>query len=324
MVTPTPPDLPPAPSPRWGIVTTVKAPPARIAEFCAYHLRAGAAHITLCLDDPNGDVPAPVAAHPRITLQRCDAQHWRDLTGKRPEKHQQRQTLNATWAYRQSGRRLDWIAHIDVDEFITAPAPIADMLGTVAAEQFCLRLRPMEPLAGAPGLFKSSVPRGPDRDRILQDLYPDWADLLQGGLLSHTAGKLFVRTGARNIRLRIHNVFQGQVRNPAMTEIAQMRLAHMHAPNCDAFLHAYRFRLTRGSYRAELAPNRPREQGGVTLHELLSQIEIDSGEDGLRQFYDQVCTAHPALLEELERHGLLHRADLQLEEAVTAIFSSKI
>ena len=87
----------------------------------------------------------------------------------------------------------------------------------------------------------------------------------------------------------------------------------MHAHSYEAWKAAYQFRLSKGAYRAELKPNRPREQGGLSLHELLSFIEQTEGEDGLRAFYNEVCTATPELRERLEAYGLLHCFKLDLD-----------
>ncbi|MFC3117993.1 hypothetical protein ACFOHS_05975 [Jhaorihella thermophila] len=79
------------------------------------------------------------------------------------------------------------------------------------------------------------------------------------------------------------------------------------------WIAAYRYRLEKGSYRAELAPARPRDQGGMTLHEALRFVEADSGEAGLRAFYDEICAATPEARARLHRAGMLRRCELDLD-----------
>ena len=42
------------------------------------------------------------------------------------------------------------------------------------------------------------------------DIYPTYGLHLNGGFLSHVAGKVFVRTGHDGVGLRIHNAFSGR------------------------------------------------------------------------------------------------------------------
>ena len=44
------------------------------------------------------------------------------------------------------------------------------------------------------------------------------------------------------------------------------------------------------------------------------------GDEGLRAFYDEVCTARPDLLRGLEAHDMLLTHDLELEAKVVRVF----
>ena len=310
----------------WGIAATVRAPRREILQFCAFHLSAGAARIHVFLDDPASDAFDALQAHPRVRVERCSAGYWKRLCGARPEMHQHRQRRNANRAYRNA-TGLDWLIHMDVDELLVPADPdsrVSGILSALGPDVFCARVRPMEVLAGAPALFKRPVPRGADHDRIMARLYPQWGGFVKAGFLSHVVGKLFVRTGHSNARIRIHNVLVDGVQNPGLTELADLDLAHLHAPSAESFLAHYRYRLQAGSYRAGLGPNRPREAGGITMHELLTAIEQDSGEDGLRTFFAEVAEARPALVAGLRDAGLLREVDLQLEDALTAEFPTEV
>tara|TARA_R110002033_G_scaffold53726_9_gene101868 strand:- start:1473 stop:2408 length:936 start_codon:yes stop_codon:yes gene_type:complete len=303
----------------WGLSSTILAPARDILRFAAYHIEAGAHRLYIYLDDPDSDAFAPLKAHPKIRVTRCDMQHWQKLGGKRPEKHQVRQSRNATHAYARR-TEVDWLIHMDADEFLVSDTPVADALAALPVTVQTARVRPMEQLAGEGHHFKAFVPNGPDRAQIVNRLYPNYGPHIKGGFLSHVAGKLFARTGLDGLDVRIHNVFQGEVMNPAEVELQKVDLAHCHAKTWDDWLAAYRYRLEKGSYRAELAPAMPREAGGLSLHELFRFIEADSGEEGLRAFYREVAEDSPDLRARLDAQGLLRTHALNLDEIMTRHF----
>ncbi|MHC9234063.1 glycosyltransferase family 2 protein [Pseudooceanicola sp. 502str34] len=300
----------------WGLVATVKAPPPKVLDFAAWHLEMGAHRLWLYLDDPEDPVFEVLKAHPRIRPTLCDRRHWKRL-GRRPEKHQPRQTLNATQAYGKAD--VDWLAHIDVDEFLIAPQPMALLLAALPDSCHAARIRPIEALA--PG---ADTPEGTVRfkacaldrsTRLAQstEIYPTFGRWLNGGFLSHVAGKLFARPGLPRAEFRIHNLKTPEGDNPGQQEVTQVELAHFHAPNLDAWRAAYRFRLEQGSYRAELKPARARDKGGLSLHELFTLIEAEEGEDGLQRFFAEVGQDSPELRGKLAAHGLLRELSLPLD-----------
>ena len=166
---------------------------------------------------------------------------------------------------------------------------------------------------GPEHVFKAFHLPQADRQRAAEACFPTWGAQLSGGFLSHVAGKLFFRTGLKGLQIRIHNITLGDAQNPGQVELPQIALGHLHAESWDRFISAYRFRLARGSYRAELKPQ-VRRDGAQSLHDLLRGIEAKGGEPALRAFYDEVGTATPALCDRLEREGLLRRVDLKRAE----------
>ncbi len=300
----------------WGLSATIKAPVPDILRFAAYHLEAGAQRLYIYLDDDNRNAFDILKQHPKIRPILCDDAWW---NGKRPRKHQVRQTRNATHAYRRRDNP-DWLIHMDVDEFLVADRPVADILAALPTDQPIARIRPMEQLAGDGTAFKGFVPNGPDRSRIVAALYPTYGSHIKGGFLSHLAGKVFVRSGLDDIRVQIHNVFQHDEILPGPEDTEGIDLAHCHAKSWEDWLAAYRYRLAQGSYRPDLAPNRPRDKGGLSMHELFSMIEAESGEAGLRAFFDEVCADTPQLRSALTQHGLLRLAHLDLNATAARHF----
>ena len=297
----------------WGLVATIKAPSEAILNFAAHHLDIGAHKIHVFLDEDSAQARRALTAHPRCTVTLTDDAYWAQRRA-RPDKHQARQTANATRAYRRRPG-VDWLGHIDVDEFLNPEGgSVADQLAALPGRARTARVRPVEALAamdgGAPEWFKGCHPRQRLRNTQTEEIYPTFGPLLNGGFLSHVAGKIFVRTGQDRISLRIHNAFDDAGRIENEHDLDRTHLCHLHAPSWDAWRRAYRFRLAAGSYRPDL-------QGAAsipsTMNALFRAIEEEGGEDALRSFFDEVCTATPALRARLGAHGLLHRAALDLD-----------
>ena len=114
----------------WGVVATIKADTATILRFAAYHLELGAHRIYIYLDTPNPEAQELLRAHPKARVIRCDDGYWKRHNGSRPEMHQPRQTLNATRAYNRA-QEVDWLMHMDVDEFLVPSGRISDLLGAL-------------------------------------------------------------------------------------------------------------------------------------------------------------------------------------------------
>lgn len=182
----------------WGICTTVKAPYAEVEAFVAYHLSIGAAHIWLHFDDPDDPAAAAFEGNPKLTVVKCDETYWINLLGSRPDAHQPRQAANMKRVYDTAP--LDWLAHIDVDEFIYSDEPIGSVLDT--ASDCMVRMRPWEAVHSPQGLpvFDANLFRAPLKGKNLRQRwrqsFRQYAPALRKGALSHVAGKPFFEQGA--------------------------------------------------------------------------------------------------------------------------------
>ena len=303
----------------WGLTATILAPTPDILRFAAYHLDQGAHRLYLYLDADTPDAYAALKAHPKVRVQTCDAAHWKRLMGRRPDKHQARQTLNATHAYVRKAE-VDWLIHMDVDEFLVPEDSVARTLSSVPATTTSARVRPMEQLGGASDAFKAFIPSDGSRQARVAALYPTFGKHLKGGFVSHVAGKLFVRTGLDDITVKIHNAFQGDQMLAGAAEPGDLSLAHCHAKTWDAWRAAYGYRLDKGSYRSELKPATRPDKGGMTLHDLFRWLEAEQGEAGLRAFYDEVIGDSADMRARLSAQGLLRRVDLDLDASLRRHF----
>ena len=202
----------------WGIVMTAREPGNLVLANVTYHLGLGAREAHVYLDDPGDPAAETLAAQPGVRLTLCDADHWQRFARRRPEGQNRRQGLNATDAYRRAG--VDWLIHLDADEFLRpmpgrGAGPDAGNTDGMLAELAAfprgfgyVAVPPAERVmprgAAQAGLF-DGVFRRPARvpSRLYRALYGGAADLLDGGMSSHTSGKAFTPTGF-DYQIRIH------------------------------------------------------------------------------------------------------------------------
>jgi len=302
--------------PTWGVVATIKAPARDILEFAAHHLDLGAHRVHVYLDAPNPEAEAALRDHPKCRVIVCDDGYWRRRRKRagRPETHQPRQSINATHCLRRRPQ-VDWLAHIDVDEFLWPDTPLPEQLAALPADCLSARVRPVEALAPDPGdpppdgmtWFKSCARLPGQRRDETEAIYPGAGRHLNGGFLSHVAGKVFVRTGDPEVSFRIHNAFRDGEMDASPPELRGTRLCHLHATGWDDWHARLRYRHAAGAYRPGI---KPAGAGALPIHDLLARIEAEGGAAGLRSFFTEVCTATPALRARLEAHNRLHAIPL--------------
>ncbi len=311
---------------KWGVVATIKAPVDEILAFVAYHLDLGASQLFIFLDDDNPAAEAALAPHGNVTVIRTDEAYWHDRLGRRPVKHQVRQVRNATLAYRKA-KDLDWIAHIDVDEFLCPTASIEQLLTNTAPNVQALRLSPYESLCieNSQGLdpeltyCKAKIPGGDGKQTIEAEIYPQFGGFFKSGFISHSAGKLFVRTNLGNVKLAIHRAFYKEDDEITALKCDTIDLCHKHVASWDKWLQIMEYRLQKGSYRAELEQNLPTGSGRLSKHAVFSSLTAEGTED-LRLFFEETCLATPKLLERLSKRDLLRSYKLGLSSKIEKHF----
>ena len=293
----------------WAVVTTMKAPEEKVLAFAAHHLSLGADHLWLFFDDPAQAIPEPLTRHPRVTVTLCDEDHWLRACKKRPPQHQNRQTQNARLTYR-SMVTSDWIAHIDVDEFILTPRPIAAILDETPADTIAMKLEPFEAMHDPllpDDIYTSREFRGALRHehwpRRRAALGP-YRKVIRDGMLSHTVGKVIYRTRVPGLLPRLHAVMLDKVFVPTPEWQPEMKLLHFHSQDRTDWLGRIPFRMTKGAYQF-----RPELQ--AFLAEATPE-EID-------KFYRRTQIMSVDLRDELAKVGRVIIADLGLRAKVQAL-----
>lgn len=190
--------------PTWGVVATVAEPPEIVATMALHHVRLGASEVNIFLDRPSPETVALLRPFPQVRCTLCDDDYWK---GQRPKTVEQRQSRNATRAYRRSG--VDWLLHCDADEFVGGRTPLAIALSKVDPEVEVVRL-PVAERVGIVGERRQRLFEGPFR-RSLDTDNPSFSEIygeemkgfLNGGLVGHRLGKVLARTG-RGLKIGLH------------------------------------------------------------------------------------------------------------------------
>lgn len=304
--------------PTWGICVQVKAPLVAVETFVAWHLELGADWIAIYFDDPGDPAADAMEGIDKIKVFRCHAKHWAKVKGFRPDLKTVRQVYNARHAYGRA--RTDWLAHIDVDEFLWPVRPDGDigpwdqvtgrLLARTSSHQTHLRLRPHEALTNpngtAPSHFRAPV-QGEDRGTVERDLFGPYAIALNKGMMSHSVGKAISRTGLPGFQPRLHIPRVQGKKLPGIPFCDEIALLHYHAHDRDDWLSHVEYRARLGAYSGR---NESR-----TFYQSASR-------EALIAFYDAVQVAHPDMVAKLAAANMLLRADPRLDEARARVFGN--
>ncbi|OUD09484.1 hypothetical protein BVC71_06435 [Marivivens niveibacter] len=275
-----------------------------MVEFAVHHLSLGADHLWLHLDTPSDDVVDKLGHLANVTIIQCDTPYWNQLGG-RPDEHQLRQVMNMQRVYNNTV--VDWVAHIDVDEFI-----VGDDISSVLADHdgaLMVRMKPWEALFSPHDgscfnahLFRTAL-RGDTAKQRRRQSFQEYTPLLPKGALSHTAGKAFFRTGT-GLSPRIHSARLNHAPLDPVPFEDRLQLLHFHAQNRTNWLAHLPYRLEHGAYRAN-----PK----------LSAFLKDASDDEVKDFYNQVMRIKPWLRDKLIAEGLMIDIDLHLALKVDAV-----
>ncbi|MEP1355060.1 MAG: glycosyltransferase family 2 protein [Tateyamaria sp.] len=292
---------------RWGIVSTVKGPMRQIARFIAFHLDLGANRVHLHLDVPDQEL-ATRLSHPKVRFTQCDDAYWDGKPSRARSTHQCRQAYNATRIYRIT--QLDWLAHIDFDEFVLTPARMSDLLAQVDPNAPFVAMQPVEMLnsAGDPHQFKR-----PAHKAIKRQIYPTYGAHVSGGFIGTQSPKVIARCGLSDIRLGIHALrYKGQIVGGG-AQIDGLDLGHAHAPDFETFQKHMAYRLEKGSYH-------DRKGKLNKLGNLIRVLMDDPDPDALSAFHTELCSAVPERLDVLAAHDMLITRTLDLDTKVARYF----
>lgn len=289
----------------WEVCATVRAPADQVLAFVAHYRDLGADRIWLFFDDPEDPAFDAVQGLARVRAIRCDAAYWARSGKARPDAHQTRQMRNIGRAWRRSAAAF--VLHADVDEYLIADFPVAELLAAADPELPMIRVEPWEALfdpALPPGTFAARHFRRALPPGAAEAILGPYAAILPQGMLSHTVGKCFFRTGVPRLVPSIHGARIDGRRLHGGRFHADMALLHFHAEDPDRWAAALPFRLTRGAY---------------TFRPPLRAHLAAADAEGIARFYQAVQVARPDYLAALSAAGCLREVDLGLAARAAAL-----
>jgi hypothetical protein len=292
----------------WAVCTTTDASTPDILRFVAHHLELGAERVHVYLDDPQSPAFDHLDPHPNVTVVMCGEDHWRRLGHGRPSRLLVRHSVNNDHAYYATDAH--WLCHLEVDEFLWSQTPVSDRLRALSGDVHCARIRPLEALAGDGSSFKAPVPPGPGRAELTARAYPGHGWMTHGGLVSDTTGKLFARTGLKNINFRIHRFYGADERPLASVELDGVDMCSMASAQRDIWVKKISDRLRKAPRRRKMSAAAARK----SVHEQLRQLEAERGRAGLEGFYDEIFGAELAARDRLRQLNLIRHRELGLDD----------
>lgn len=198
--------------PTWGIVMTVDEPSPLVISNVAWHISTGAKEVHLYFDRVNDPVMNIVATLQKVRAVDCNDDYWLSVSTKRPDAQTKRQFINANDALKHCS--VDWLVHIDADEFLLQNSPIQHELRslreTSVALHFDVRERVYTESSSSRSIFdgafrsRSHFPMSLDRS-----LFGELNRYLQRGLLSHCAGKTAIPTN-QDFLIGVHSAYKGR------------------------------------------------------------------------------------------------------------------
>ncbi len=299
---------------RWGIVATVAEPAPLVMAFVAHHLSLGASEIHIYLDDPHDPVGAMLDGVAQVRVMRCDRHYWKAAAPRRPRRHNNRQSVNATHA--QAGCNVDFLLHCDADEFLRPGSDVAAQLAEVPQKLTWSKVFNLERalVTGAEqatifdGVFKVHYQGREDTPLRRSDLAPM-------GFTGHAAGKPFVRTRI-GMNIGIHVPRHGHIKDrvvPPHYPADQIELVHFDGMTP---LH-WAAKFIR---QAALIPDRLAQLPPFRIaqwHDIVACLGDDAA---LRATFERINGYTPMEIAALEEEGYITRDAFDPGPALAAVF----
>jgi hypothetical protein len=301
--------------PTWGVVCTTSAPLILVQAFAAFHLRAGARRVAIYDDLCQYGSHLRTSSSDSVTVVCCNNSYWKHK-GTKPADHRVRQTYNANHAIGLLG--VDYIAHLDVDEFLVSRSSAVDkqLASHWRPATQAFRIPPCEPLyrripktlseVWQADAFKLRFPPGEKGVKMAEEIHGARGRLLRRGLQGHAVGKVMMQA-REGLSLGIHRGFYNR-KPPALSNNHDLLVCHFFAMGISDWMSKLERRLTPARISSESESRRQ----FLNLFDSAKQ----NGTSAISSLYEawNVCSEHA--LERLQTAGYLFRVDLEIAEAL--------
>ncbi|WP_164659432.1 glycosyltransferase family 2 protein [Tropicibacter sp. Alg240-R139] len=296
----------------WGVVCTCAEPTPLIVAFVAHHLEMGAHRVYLFLDQPDPELHEVLADVRGCEIIDCDEAYWQGaVNGPQPGATEKRQIINATNAYLRA--EVDWLAHVDADEFLQSDTELARYLGAVPegvdfiavpnVERVFESTMPQKRLFD--GIMRCPLPRGwIDQDLIFAD---EVTPYLRRGLPAHSSGKSIMRTGVGLVP-GIHSPRPSRDMERRANAIAAASVNVFHYDGVTGLHWVMKLRRLYFNQKDRIGK---KSSFGTPRGEQLNYVIEKEGEfDALFDLHQTLKTLHSDDIERLDMLGLICRGQI--------------
>ncbi|MGR3542324.1 MAG: glycosyltransferase family 2 protein [Hasllibacter sp.] len=285
----------------WAAVATMRECDDLMLAWAAHHLGIGAVFVAIFLDDPAPATVARLSAVPGVRVFPCDDAHWKRTGFERSDQQEWRQIRNADWLRERVRGEVDWLVHVDADEFLATRAPLSEELAALPRRVAALRFPVRERVwIGAPdpgileGAFRVELA---EDDFVPPTLFGPASDFLRQGLGGHILGKCATRVDSP-FRMGVHRPRPTHDRKPPTMTSRSTRLLHF-----DGLTPAHWMRKI-----ARYAQDPRYYEGARKRHHRAQQVlAARAGPDALREVHDAIRIVPEAQAGRLFALGLLER-----------------
>ncbi|MEE2944967.1 MAG: hypothetical protein VX444_07325 [Pseudomonadota bacterium] len=292
----------------WAVAATVNEDLDQAVAFAAHHIDMGADQVVLYGEDPNA-LPTELAEHPKISVVLADDNV---ISPTQRERLPQRNARKAFY-FNRARRKLsvDWLAMLDTDERMVFDGELRDMLAEVPKDAAFITMPVVEKFAGSDTAYRrpSSDWNLPLADQ--QKLYPTYHGYVANLMLGPSEPRLFLRAKLKDIR--VGNYVIKHHKKPITNGFtpAGLQVAHNHARDFRHFLDSMPRRMDQGYAR--------RGKGDIDIRTTLSALSNEPFNPELQQFFDEIATARPDVIEALTASGDLVTINLNTDEKIDAL-----
>ncbi|MBO9450947.1 glycosyltransferase family 2 protein [Tropicibacter sp. R16_0] len=303
---------PPKDKVRWGVVCTCAEPTPLMVAFVAHHLEMGAHRIYLFLDQPNPELCDILADVRKCEIIVCDAAYWLETLGTdRPVSTEKRQIQNAFNAYGRA--EVDWLAHVDADEFLHSDVDLSRYLGAVPDGVDYVAVPNVERVFDSTvaqrhlfdGVMRRPLPRSwVKQEAIFSD---DITPYLSRGLPAHGSGKSIMRTGV-GLLPGIHSPRSSSSMERRATAIDGVGVSVFHYDGLTGLHWVMKLRRLYFNQNQKVSKH---SLLGTPRGEQLHYVADNEGEfDALFDLHQMLKTLHPDDIERLDMLGLICRGQI--------------
>ncbi len=294
----------------WGVAATVNEETDQAICFAAHHIDLGADAVVLFVDDPD-HMPHELVKHPKIEVVLCTEAV---ISGALRERLVRRNARKAF--YFNHARRimaLDWLAMLDVDEYLLSDAPMRETLAEVPGDAAFVTMPVIERFANSETLYRPPASAYKLKQSDRETLYPTFGPYLPDLLLGPAEPRLFVRgkLGA----IRVGNFIVKHEKKVATNGYTpdNLRVAHCHADSIQDFEAALPRRIDEGYKR--------RKPDGTSLKSILDTIDISENRSEFAAFFSEIAEPRPEVLDHLKQAGALYDIDLDLAPKIESLIN---